>query len=189
VNVLDLALIVGALGVAAMTFTQAPITTAADVLACYAATVLAGMLYERIAALPPFQVLPFSDQTGLRFGVFTALLIGGALLLRRLARRVTGMFSVPRQTRAPVIGSALAAVLSVLLALTVALVAVLAVAAVAQIPSGAGLPSLLRVQAAGSFVLPHLAVPLEVYLRFVALWFGGTTPPVYTDVAAVLHPL
>lgn len=188
-NVLDLALIVGALGVAAMTFTQAPITTAADVLACYAATVLAGMLYERIAALPPFQVLPFSDQTGLRFGVFTALLIGGALLLRRLARRVTGMFSVTRQTRAPIIGSALAAVLSVLLALTVALVAVLAVAAVAQIPSGAGLPSLLRVQAASSFVLPHLAVPLDVYLRFVALWFGGTTPPVYTDVAAVLHPL
>ncbi len=189
VNVLDLALIVGALGVAAMTFTQAPITTAADVLACYAATILAGMLYERIAALPPFRVLPFPDQAGLRLGVFTVLLIGGALLLRRLARRATGLFSVARRASTPVIGSALAAVLSVLLALTVALVAVLAVAAVAQIPSNAGLPSLLRIQAASSFVLPHLAVPLDIYLRFVALWFGGTTPPVYANVAAVLHPL
>lgn len=188
-NALDIALIVGALGVAAMTFTQSPITTLADVLACYAATVLAGMFYERIAALPPFGVLPFTDQTSLRLGIFTALLVGGALLLRRLARLATGLFSVSRLVAGPLIGNALAAALSVLLALTVALVAVLAVAAVAQIPSGAGLPSLLRSEAATSTLLPRLALPLDLYLRFVGIWFGGVIPPVYTDVAAVLHPL
>ena len=188
-NVLDIALIVTALGVAAMTFTQSPITTAADVLACYAATVFAGAFYARIAALPPFALLPLTDHASLSLGIFTGLLIGSALLLRRLARWATEVFSISRLGAGPLLGNALAAVLSVLLALVVVLVVVLAVAAVAQIPSSAGLPFLLRTQAASSFMLPRLTLPLDVYLRFVSVWFGGTMPQVYTDVVAVLHPL
>lgn len=188
VNVLDIALIIGALGVAAMTFTQAPITTAADILACYAATILAGALYQPVAALPVFTILPLADQTSVTLGIFTALLVGGVLLLRRFARWVTGGFSVSRLVAGPLLGNAVAAALSVLLALTVLLVAVVAIAAVAEIPSGAGLPTLLREEAANSALLPRLAAPLDIYLRLVGVWFGGTTPAVFTDVAAVLHP-
>ena len=52
-NAFDTALIVAALGVAALTFTQPPITVIADILAVYAASVLAGILYRRLQRNSP----------------------------------------------------------------------------------------------------------------------------------------
>lgn len=186
-SLLDIVLVVIALGVAALTFTQSPFVTLADLFACYVAAVLAGLCYLPAASLPPFAILPANDRATLELGLFAALLVGGTLVLRGLARRLTGWIPNPGWLTGPLF-PALSAGLSLLLALVVVLLAVLLVVAVAQMPSSAGLPTLARVQAAQSAVIPRLSLPLGAFLRAVNLWSGGNPPPVYRDLVYVLNP-
>ena len=83
----------------------------------------------------------------------------------------------------------ISALLSASLALVVVLLAVLLTGAFAQMPSGAGLPTFAREQAAGSALIARLDLPLGLFLRAVGVWSGGTLPPVYRDLPYVLNPL
>ncbi len=187
-NVLDIALIVGALGVAALTFAQPPITVVADIMALYAASVLAGLLYLPASNLPMLRLLPEKDTVTVRLAVFVVLLIGGALVLRGLLRRVAGMMAVSRWAAGPLLGNLLSAALSVLLALGVVLVAVVALAVIAEMPVTVGVVRFAREQTAHSHLIPRLAQPMEYYLRLVGLFFPHGLPAVYTD-ATGLTPL
>src|SRR5947209_10579858 len=95
-NALDIGLIVAALGVAALTFTQPPITVIADIAALYAAAVLAGILYRPATQFAVLRFIPGNDSLTMRLAVFVLLLIGGALVLRGLLRRIAGMMAVSR---------------------------------------------------------------------------------------------
>jgi hypothetical protein len=182
VNVLDIALIVGALGIAALTFTQPPITVIADIVALYAASVLAGLLYVPASKLPMLQLLPDKDTVTVRLAVFVVLLVGGALVLRGLLRRVAEMMAVSRWVGGPLLGNLLSAALSVLLALGVVLVAVVALVSIAQIPTTVGAVTFVREQLVHSHLIPRLAEPMKVYLRLVGLFFPKGIPAVYADI-------
>ena len=187
-NVLDIALIVGALGVAALTFTQPPITVLSDIVALYAASVLAGLFYLPASNLPMLRLLPAKDSVTVRLAVFVVLLVGGALVLRGLLRRVAGMMAVSRWAAGPLLGNLLSAALSVLLALGVVLIAVVALAVIAQMPVAVGVVRFAREQTAHSHLIPRLAQPMTYYLRLVGLFFPNGLPTVYTD-ATGLTPL
>jgi len=120
-NTFDIALIVAALGVAALTFTQPPITVIADIIAVYAASVLAGILYRPASQFAVMRFLPDSGTRTLRIVVFVALLIGGALILRGVLRRVAGLMAVSRLAAGPLLGNLLSAGLAVVFALGVVL--------------------------------------------------------------------
>ncbi len=182
-NVLDIALIVGALGIAALTFTQPPITVVADIAALYAASVLAGLFYVPVSNQPFMRFLPQSNSATARLIVFVVLLVGGALLLRGLLRRIVGMMAVSRRGGGQLLGNLISAALSVLLAVAVALVAVVALAAIAQMPSTVGVVAFAREQTAHSQLLARLARPMAVYLGLVNLWFPTGLPGIYTDAA------
>ena len=181
-NVLDIALVVGALGIAALTFTQPPITVIADIVALYAASVLAGLLYVPASKLPMLQLLPDNDTVTVRLAVFVALLVGGALVLRGLLRRVAGMMAVSRWAAGPLLGNLLSAALSVLLALGVVLVTVVALVAIAQMPTAVGVVTFVRDQLGNSHLIPRLAEPMKVYLRLIGLFFPSGIPAVYADI-------
>lgn len=188
-NTLDIAFVVGALGIAAVTFTQPPVTVVADLIALYVASVLAGMLYLPVTRLPIVRVLPGSDALTVRLTVFVVLLVGGALLLRGLLRRAAGMMTMGQGAAGALFGNLLSAGLSVLFALAVVLIAVVAFAAIAQMPSSAGIVVFARQQTASSHVLPRLAEPLAVYLRLVALCYRHGLPEVYANISGVTTPL
>lgn len=187
VSLLDIVLLVIALAVAALTFTRSPFTTLAEIVACYVAATLAGLLYRPLAAVIPATLLPATARATLELGVFAALLLAGGLLLRRVGRRVGGLIPNPGWLTGPVF-PALSALAAALFALVVVIVTILLVAAVAQMPSDAGLPSLARAQLAQSAFLPRLAVPLAVFLAFVGIWSGGILPPVYADLIYIFSP-
>lgn len=187
-DVLDIALIVGALGVAALTFTQPPITVLADIIALYAASVLAGFFYLPASKLPMLQLLPEKDTVTVRLAVFVVLLIGGALVLRGLLRRVAGMMAVSRWAAGPLLGNLLSAALSVLLALGVVLVAVVALAVIARMPVTVGIVRFARDQTAHSHLIPKLTQPMTVYLRLIGVFFPNGLPAIYTE-ATGLSPL
>ena len=187
-NALDIGLIVGALGVAALTFTQPPITVLADIVALYAAAVLAGILYRPATQATVVRFLPARDSVTLRLVVFVLLLIGGALVLRGLLRRVAGLMAVSRRAAGPLLGNALSAALAVLLAVGVVLTAVVALVTIAQMPISVGIVAFARDETAHSQLLPRLAAPLTVYLRLVGLFFPRGLPDVYTSVAGLANP-
>lgn len=187
-NTLDIALIVGALGVAALTFTQPPITVVADIAALYAASVLAGILYRPASEFAVVRFLPDSGTRTVRIVVFVALLIGGALVLRGLLRRIAGMMSVSRGVAGPLLGNLLSAGLAVVLALGVVLLVIVAVVTVAQIPSSVGIVAFAREQTAHSMLLPRLAEPITIYLRLVGIFFPHGLPEVYNSVAGLANP-
>lgn len=182
-NLLDIALIVGALGIAALTFTQPPITVVADIAALYAASVLAGLFYVPVSNQPFLRLLPQSNTATARLVVFVVLLVGGALVLRGLARRIVGMMAVGRRGGGQLLGNLISAALSVLLAVSVALVAVVALAAIAQMPATVGVVTFAREQTAQSQLLSRLARPMAVYLGLVNLWFPTGLPGIFTDAA------
>jgi hypothetical protein len=184
----DIALIVAALGVAALTFTQPPIAVIADIAAVYAASVLAGILYRPASQFAMLRFLPDGGMRTVRIVVFVALLIGGALLLRGLLRRVAGLMAVSRLAAGPLLGNLLSAGLAVVLALGVVLLAVVAVVTVAQIPSSVGIVAFAREQTAHSTLLPRLAEPITIYLRLVGLFFPHGLPEVYNSVAGLTIP-
>lgn len=188
-NALDIGLIVGALGVAALTFTQPPITVAADIAALYAASVLAGILYRPVAThVAVVRFLPDRETATVRLAVFVLLLVGGALVLRGLLRRVTGLMAVSRWAAGPLFGNVVSAGLSVLLALGVMLVAVVAFVTVARIPASIGIVTFAREQTAHSQIVPRLAEPMSLYLRLVGFFFPRGLPDVYTGVAGLSGP-
>lgn len=187
VSLLDIVLLVIALAVAALTFTQSPFVTTAEIVACYVAATLAGLFYRSLAAVVPASLLPATARATLELGVFAALLLAGGLLLRRVGGRVGGLIPSPGWLTGPIF-PALSALCAAVFALVIVVVAVLFVAAVAQMPSDAGLPSLARAQLAQSAFLPRLAVPLAVFLAFVGVWSGGVLPPVYADLIYVFSP-
>ncbi|MHB8644790.1 MAG: hypothetical protein ACYDAR_03245 [Thermomicrobiales bacterium] len=187
-NAFDIALIVAALGVAALTFTQPPITVIADIAAVYAASVLAGILYRPASQFAVMRFLPDSGTRTVRIVVFVALLIGGALIVRGLLRRVAGLMAVSRLAAGPLLGNLLSAGLAVILALGVVLLAVVAVVTVAQIPSSVGIVAFAREETAHSTLLPRLAEPLTVYLRLVGVFFPHGLPEVYNSVAGLAIP-
>jgi hypothetical protein len=182
VNVLDMILIVGALGIAALTFTQPPITVIADIVALYAASVLAGLFYIPASKLPMLQLLPDKDTVTVRLTVFVVLLVGGALVLRGLLRRVAGMMAVSRWAAGPLLGNLISAALSVLLAIGVVLVAVVALVAIAQMPTTVGAVTFVRDQLGHSHLIPRLTEPMKVYLRLVGVFFPNGIPAVYSDI-------
>ncbi len=187
-NALDIALIVAALGVAALTFTQPPITVASDIIALYAASVLAGILYRPATELAVVRFLPDKDTLTVRLAVFVLLLMGGALVLRGLLRRVSGMMAVSRWAAGPLLGNALSAGLSVLLAIGVVLLIVVAFATLARIPASVGIVTFAREQIVHSHLLPRLAQPMSIYLRLVGFFFPSGLPDVYTNVAGLTNP-
>lgn len=187
-NALDLGLIVGALGVAALTFTQPPITVLADIVALYAASVLAGILYRPATEVAVVRFLPDRSITTVRLAVFVLLLVGGALLLRGLLRRVAGVMAVSRWAAGPLFGNMMSAGLSALLALGVVLVAVVAFVSIARIPASIGIVAFARDQTAHSQIVPHLAAPMSLYLRLVGFFFPRGLPDVYTSVAGLTGP-
>jgi hypothetical protein len=187
-NALDIGLIAGALGVAALTFTQPPITVAADIVALYAASVLAGILYRPATQTALVRFLPDKDLTTVRLAVFVLLLVGGTLVLRGLLRRVAGLMAVSRWAAGPLLGNALSAGLSVLLALGVVLVAVVAFVTIARIPATIGIVTFAREQTAHSHLVPRLAQPMSLYLHLVGLFFPRGLPDVYTSVAGLINP-
>ncbi|MCA1665895.1 MAG: hypothetical protein LC793_00485 [Thermomicrobia bacterium] len=187
-NTFDIALIVAALGVAALTFTQPPITVIADIVALYAASVLAGSLYRPASQFALMRFLPDSGTRTVRIVVFVALLIGGALFLRGLLRRIAGVMAVSRLAAGPLLGNLLSAGLAVVLALGVVLLAVIAVVTVAQIPASVGIVTFAREQTAHSTLLPRLTEPLTIYLRLVGLFFPHGLPEVYNSVAGRTIP-
>lgn len=187
-NAFDIALIVAALGVAALTFTQPPITVIADIVAVYAASVLAGILYRPATQLAVVRFLPDKDNLTVRLAVFALLLVGGALVLRGLLRRVAGMMAVARWSAGPLIGNLLSAGLSVVLAVVVVLLVVVAFVTVARIPMSVGIVGFAREQTAHSHLVPRLAQPLTVYLRLVGVFFPNGLPDVYPSVAGLTHP-
>ena len=187
-NTLDIALIVGALGVAALTFTQPPITVIADIVAIYAASVLAGILYRPASHLAVVRFLPDSASLTVQLAAFVVLLVGGALLLRGLFRRIAGMMSVARWGAGPLLGNLVSAGLSLLLALAVVLLATVTLAAIARMPSSVGIVTFAREQTAHSHLLPRLAQPMVYYLRLVGIAFPNGLPDVYRNVAGVLPP-
>ncbi len=187
-NAFDIALIVAALGVAALTFTQPPITVIADIVAVYAASVLAGILYRPATHLAVLRFLPDKNNQTVRLVVFVALLVGGALLLRGLLRRVAGMMAVARWGAGPLIGNLLSAGLSVVLAVSVVLLIVVAFVTVARIPMSVGLVAFAREQTAHSHLVPRLTEPMTMYLRLVGLFFPSGLPDVYPSVAGLAHP-
>ncbi len=184
----DIALIVAALGVAALTFTQPPITVIADIVAVYAASVLAGILYRPATQLAVVRFLPDKDNLTVRLAVFALLLIGGALVLRGLLRRVAGMMAVARWGAGPLIGNLMSAGLSVVLAVCVVLLVVVAVVTVARIPMSVGIVAFAREQTAHSHLVPRLAQPLAIYLRLIGVFFPNGLPDVYPSVAGLTHP-
>lgn len=187
-NALDIGLIVGALGVAALTFTQPPLTVLADIVALYAASVLAGILYRPATEVAVVRLLPDRDSTTLRLAVFALLLIAGALLLRGLMRRVAGMMAVARWGAGPLLGNLLSAGLSVVLAIGVMLVVVLVFVTVARIPLSVGIVGFARDQTAHSHLVPRLTQPMALYLRLIGLFFPRGLPDVYPSVAGLTHP-
>ncbi len=187
-NAFDIALIVAALGVAALTFTQPPITVIADIVAVYAASVLAGILYRPATHLAVLRFLPDKNNLTVRLVVFVALLVGGALLLRGLLRRVAGMMAVARWGAGPLIGNLLSAGLSVVLAVSVVLLIVVAFVTVARIPMSVGLVAFAREQTAHSHLVPRLTELMTMYLRLVGLFFPSGLPDVYPSVAGLAHP-
>jgi hypothetical protein len=187
-NAFDITLIVAALGVAALTFTQPPITVIADIVAVYAASVLAGILYRPASQFAVMRFLPDSGTRTLRIVVFVALLIGGALVLRGLLRRIAGLMAVSRLAAGPLLGNLLSAGLAVVLAIGVVLLAVVAVVAVAQIPSSVGIVAFAREQTAHSTLLPRLTEPMTIYLRLVSVFFPRGLPEIYTNVAGLAIP-
>ncbi|MGI8856976.1 MAG: hypothetical protein ACR2JW_14610 [Thermomicrobiales bacterium] len=187
-NALDIGLIVGALGVAALTFTQPPITVAADIVALYAASVLAGILYRPATQIAVVRFLPDRDSTTVRLAVFVLLLVGGTFVLRGLLRRVAGVMAVSRWAAGPLLGNALSAGLSVLLALGVVLVAVVTFVTIARIPVTIGIVTFAREQTAHSHIVPRLAQPMSFYLHLVGLFFPRGLPDVYTSVAGLTNP-
>ena len=182
-NVLDIALIVGALGIAALTFTQPPITVAADIVALYAASVLAGLFYLPVSHLPMLRLLPQQETVTVRLGTFVVLLVGGALVLRGLLRRVAGMMAVSRWGAGPLLGNLLSAALSVVLALGIVLVAIVALAAIARMPISVGIVQFARDQTAHSHLVPRLTEPMAIYLRLVGIFFPDGLPVMYTNAA------
>lgn len=184
-NALDIGLIVGALGVAALTFTQPPITVLADIAALYAASVLAGLLYRPATEIAVVRFLPDRSVATVRLAAFVLLLVGGALLLRGLLRRVAGMMAVSRWAAGPLMGNLVSAGLSVLLALGVVLVAVVAFATVARMPASIGIVAFAREQTAHSHLVPRLAEPMSLYLRLVGFFFPRGLPDVYAAAAAL----
>jgi hypothetical protein len=184
----DIALIVAALGVAALTFTQPPLTVIADIVALYAASVLAGILYRPVANLAVVRFLPDKDHLTVRLAVFVLLLVGGALVLRGLLRRVAGMMAVPRWGAGPLLGNLLSAALSVVFAVGVVLLVVVAFVTVARIPLSVGIVAFAREQTAHSHLVPRLAQPMAIYLRLIGLFFPNGLPDVYPSVAGVAHP-
>ncbi|MDQ2785683.1 MAG: hypothetical protein M3Y58_11855 [Chloroflexota bacterium] len=187
-NTFDIALIVAALGVAALTFTQPPITVMADIIAVYAASVLAGILYRPVTRLVVLRFLPDKNNPTVQMVVFVVLLVGGALLLRGLLRRIAGMMAVARWGAGPLIGNLLSAALSVVLAVSVVLLIVVASVAVARIPLSVGLVAFAREQTAHSHLVPRLTEPMTVYLRLIGLFFPSGLPDVYPTVAGLAHP-
>jgi len=188
VNALDIGLIVGALGVAALTFTQPPITVLADIVALYAASVFAGILYRPATQTALVRFLPDKDSVTVRLTIFVLLLVGGALLLRGLLRRVAGIMAVSRWAAGPLLGNLLSAGLSVVLAVGVVLVAVVAFVTIARMPASIGIVAFARDQTAHSHLVPRLAEPMSVYLRLVAVFFPRGLPDVYTSVAGLTNP-
>lgn len=187
-NALDIGLIVGALGVAALTFTQPPITVLADIGALYAASVLAGILYRPATEIALMRLLPAKDSATVRLAIFILLLVGGALVLRGLLRRVAGMMAVSRWSAGPILGNLLSAGLSVLLAVGVALVAVVVLVTIARMPASIGIVAFARDQTAHSHLVPRLTEPMSVYLRLVGVFFPRGLPDVYTNVAGLTNP-
>jgi len=187
-NAFDIALIVAALGVAALTFTQPPITVIADIVAVYAASVLAGILYRPATQLAAVRFLPDKDNLTVRLVVFALLLVGGALVLRGLLRRVAGMMAVARWGAGPLIGNLLSAGLSVMLAVCVVLLIVVAFVTVARIPMSVGIVTFAREQTAHSHLVPRLAQPMAVYLRLIGVFFPNGLPDVYPSVAGLAYP-
>jgi hypothetical protein len=187
-NALDIGLIVGALGVAALTFTQPPITVAADIIALYAASVLAGILYRPVTQIAVVRFLPDQSITTVRLVAFVLLLIGGSFVLRGVLRRVAGVMAVSRWAAGPLLGNLLSAGLSVLLALGVVLVAVVAVFTIARIPATIGVVTFAREQTVHSHIVPRLAEPMSLYLRLVGVFFPRGLSDVYTSVAGLTSP-
>lgn len=187
-NAFDIALIVAALGVAALTFTQPPLTVIADIAAVYAASVLAGILYRPATQVAVVRFLPDRDGLAVRLAVFVLLLVGGALVLRGLLRRVAGMMAVARWGAGPLIGNLLSAGLSVILAVSVMLLVVVAFVTVARIPMPVGIVAFAREQTAHSQLVPRLAQPMGIYLRLIGIFFPNGLPDVYPTVAGLAHP-
>jgi hypothetical protein len=184
----DIALIVAALGVAALTFTQPPITVIADIVAIYAASVLAGILYRPATRVTVVRFLPDKDSLTVRLVVFVLLLVGGALVLRGLLRRVAGMMAVSRWGAGPLLGNLLSAGLSVVLAVSVVLLVVVAFVTVARMPLSVGIVAFAREQTAHSHIVPRLTQPMAVYLRLIGVFFPNGLPDVYPTVAGLAHP-
>lgn len=187
-NALDITLIVAALGVAALTFTQPPITVVADIVALYAASVLAGILYRPASQFAVVRFLPDSGTRTVRIVAFVVLLVGGALLLRGLLRRVAGLMAVSRLAAGPLLGNLLSAGLAVVLALGVVLLGIVAVVTVAQIPASVGIVTFAREQTMHSTLLPRLTEPMTIYLRLVGLFFPRGLPEVYNSAAGLAIP-
>ncbi len=188
-NTLDIAFVVGALAVAAVTFTQPPLQVAADIVAIYVGSVLAGLLYIPATRLPILAVLPGSNATTVRLTAFIVLLIGGTLVARGVLRRVAAAISTGRGGTGGLTGNLVAAMLAVLLAVAVLIVAVVVFATLARMPTAAGIVTYARTQTASSQIIPRLAQPLAIYLQLVTLAFPGGLPDVFMGIGTALVPL
>jgi hypothetical protein len=182
-NVLDVVLVVVALGIAALTFTQPPVAVLADIIALYAATVLAGALYKPVAKLPLLGFLPGANTVTMQLWVFVVLLIGGALVLRTLLRQLLGMMTLSGRTSGSLLGGLLSAALAIILALVTVLVIVLALLAIAQMPSTVGIVTFVRNQLANSSLIPHLDQAMKIYLRCVSVFFPNGLPAVFPAIS------